>query len=502
MGFYGQDTFSVRPGLSLDLGLRYEFTTLVHDEMNRDVYLPNPMRDSVLQTGRFLESNPSLKNFSPRLGLSWSPFGPRGMVIRAGAGIYYDQLLEYIVDKRKNSAPFYQRAVRTNFNAQPYPLKDAVRAVLEANIPFHVEVLDYKTDSTPVVLRYDFSLQQDLPGGLNASFAYVGARGNHLYRSFEANELPLPDVRADGSLFFPAQCSQLPANASASDRQTCRAYAGPINPAFSTISYTTADAQSFYNSLRISLSKRLGQAASIQGSYTFSKSIDDSSSDSFEAGQYGWDRTENRGLSDFDVRHRIVFNYFYNLPFGAGHSWLNSGIASTILGGWRIGGIVNWRTGVPYSATVSMRSQGYLFAPSRPSLKAGSSNNPTEGTTAGCGPIPAGQQLGTRDRYYDPCAFAPPAAGTVGNLARNSIIAPSVFNMDMSLQKDFSIDSKRQLQFRAEVFNLPNHTNFNMNQGGSTIVFRGSGSINPTSGRLGSTATTARQIQLALRLSF
>lgn len=506
MGFYGQDTFNVRPGLQLDLGLRYEFTTLIHDKENRDVFLPDPLHDTKLQTGRFLEKNPSLLNFSPRVGFSWSPLGNSDLVIRAGGGIYYDQVIEYIVDKRKNSAPFYQRAVRTNFDSRqsfPRPV-DAV-----AGVPFHVEVLDYKTSATPTVLRYDFSIQKNLPGGWATNISYVGARGNHLYRSFEANEFPQPEVRSDGTLFFPAQCNQLKPP-EPKPTAFCRTYAGPINPVFQTINYTTGDAQSFYNSFRLSASKRIGQGISLQGSYTFSKSVDDTSNDGW-SGDYGWDRTANRGLSNFDVRHRAVFNYFYTLPFGSGHSWLTSGAASHVFGGWRIGGIVNWRTGIPYNATVNMRTEGYLFAPARPNLLPGQSNNPTQGVTAGCGEIqpdgklkiPAGQQLGTRDRYYDPCVFSAPSPGTMGNAGRNTIIAPSVFNMDISLQKDFSLDSKRRLQFRAEMFNVPNHTNFNMNQGGSTIVFRGAtGALNSTAGRLGSTATTARQIQFALRLSF
>jgi hypothetical protein len=174
-----------------------------------------------------------------------------------------------------------------------------------------------------------------------------------------------------------------------------------------------------------------------------------------------------------------------------------------MLGGWRLGGIVSYRTGVPSTIEVNARTPGYLFAPERPNLIPGRSNNPTEGITEGCSGVAAGRKLGTPDLYYDPCAFSLPAPGTLGNLGRNTVIAPSVFNADVSLQKEFSIDSEKRLQFRAELFNLLNHPNFGRNQGNTAVVFSGrSGRRSSSAGRLSQSATTARQLQFALRLSF
>ena len=152
--------------------------------------------------------------------------------------------------------------------------------------------------------------------------------------------------------------------------------------------------------------------------------------------------------------------------------------------------------------------QDSLFAPNRPNLRPGYSKNPTEGATVGCNlgtdqEITPGRKLGGPDLVFDPCAFAPPAAGTLGNVGRNTIISPPIFNADISLQRDFSLDSKRQLQFRVEIFNLLNHPNFSETDRGSSIVFSGaSARRNPNAGRIVSTATTARQIQFALRFSF
>jgi hypothetical protein len=119
--------------------------------------------------------------------------------------------------------------------------------------------------------------------------------------------------------------------------------------------------------------------------------------------------------------------------------------------------------------------------------------------------MPAGIPLGTPHRYYDPCAFSVPEAGTLGNNGRNTLKGPGSFAMDVSLQREFLLDSKRRIQFRAEAFNLTNRANFRPFVAGSGIVFQGSSTqprLNPISGRFVNTTTTARQIQFALRLSF
>ncbi|MBI4458761.1 MAG: TonB-dependent receptor [Acidobacteria bacterium] len=509
-GLYLQDSFRVGQQVQMELGLRHEFTTLLGDKRGRDAYLADPLHDRTVAEGRLLQSNPSLRNVSPRVGVSWSPGANQNMVVRAGFGIYYDQLIAYLIDKRKNSAPFYRRAVRTNFNAASENLfPDAEGAV--AGIPYHVDVFDYRGTTTPMVLRYNFSVQQELPGGWRTDLSYVGTRGNHLYRTYEANQFPAPQMRADGSLFFPANCDAKELEAKYRNPAFCRPGAGPMNPTFETMTILSSDAQSFYNSLRASASKRLGQGASLQASYTYSKSVDDASSITESAEQYGWDRTLERGLSNFDIRQRLVLNYFYNLPFGGGQRWGNAGLLFHLLGGWRIGGIVSWRQGTPFAPSIKVRTPGFLFAATRPNLIAGRDKNPVQGTTVGCGErradgtleIAAGQKLGTRELYYDPCVFQAPAPGTLGNTGRNTVIGPNVLTVDVSLQRDFVIDSKRRLQFRGEIFNVPNHTNFASLTANPATVFRGkSGSRNPTAGYNIHTATNSRQIQLALRLSF
>ena len=484
-GFYAQDEYRVSAALQLNLGLRYEFITNLRDRKGKAVALPDPFHDTELQvTPTWFKDNPSLLSFSPRLGFTWAPWSRRNFVLRGGFGIYYDPILGYVGNQRKSTAPFYNMAVNPNFDAaKTGPFPDAITAA--QGIPFQVQILDYLHTKTPTVFRYNVSIQQNLGGGWHLQAGYVGARGNHLLRRYEANLYPVPEVSADGSVFFPPG-------------------SGPINPAFGAISVIGTDAQSFYNSLQLTAGKTFSRGFSWQASYNYSKSVDDNSTGpNGNFGQYPLMRTLDRGLSDFDIRRRLVVNYFYNLPLGSGQRWWKSGPLPWLFGGWRVGGITTLRSGVPFSAGMRVRYPNYLFQAKRPNLAPGASNNPTSGTSTGCGRIPAGTELGRPELYYDPCAFELPPPGTLGNLGRNTLIAPSVFNMDVSLQRDFILGAKRRLQFRADFFNLLNHTNFNRNTGGSAVVFTGeSGSRNAPAGRLGGTATTSRQIQFAMRFSF
>ena len=492
LGFYLQDGYAVSPRLQLNLGLRYELATLLHDKDGKTAFLEDPWHDSAVQVGPYLAHNPSRLGFSPRVGFTWSPLGGANTVVRGGFGIYYDQLLAYVVDSRKDSVPFHKAAARTNFDSSS-TFPDAVAAVNLNPIPFQAQIMDYRGTTAPVALRYSFALQQQLPGGWRFQSSYVGARGNHLFRSYEANLFPIPITRSDGSLFFPPDV-------------------GPINPAFAGgIDLLGSDAQSFYNSLQLSAGKSLWRGLSFQANYTWSKSVDDASTIGPAPGTpqtasppFGLIRTLDRGLSDFDSRHRLAVSYFYTVPSGSGQRGLTtSGLLARLLGGWRLGGIVSVRSGTPFTPAMNISAPGFLFSPARANLLPGRSNNPVQGLSAGCERNAAGRKLGGPNLYYDPCAFGAPPPGTLGNLGRNTVISASVYSLDLSLQKEFLLSAQKRLQFRAEVFNLPNHPNFNRVMVGSLNTFSGfPPRLNPTAGFIQSTVTTSRQIQFALRLSF
>ena len=484
VGIYGQDEIRIRSNLQLSLGLRYEFSTILQDRYGRDSFLADPVRDTEVTVGPVLKNNPSFGNVSPRLGLAWSPGGSGNTSVNAGFGIYYDHLMAYPFDILKSGLPFHRIAVRPNFDSsRTFP--DAVQAATEVGFPLQAQNLDYRHMTSPTMLRYNLTLRQRLPRESTLQVAYVGARGNHLLRNYEANLFPVPAVLPDGSLFFPRD-------------------SGPVNPAFQGgINLMSSDAQSFYNALLISADTRPSQALSLRATYTYSKSVDDASNFNFRSiQQYGLLRTLDRGLSDFDIRHRVTTNFFYTLPSAGANYGRFIHLLSGLLGNWRVGGIFSFRNGVPTMPQINVRRSGYLFAANRANLLPDQNNNPTQGVSIGCSAVESGRNVGGPDLFFDPCVFGVPGAGTLGNVGRNTLIGASVFNLDVSLQREFSLGNSRRLQFRAEFFNLMNHPNFRTPGGNSIRVFTGSGRFNPTAWQYTGTSTTSRQIQFALRFSF
>ncbi|MCZ6489613.1 MAG: TonB-dependent receptor, partial [Acidobacteria bacterium] len=278
-GFYVQDTYNARPGLQLNMGLRYEFATMLRDIEGRTGHLADPWHDTEVTVGPLLAGNPSLKAFSPRLSITWSP--DTNTVLSAGFGIYYDQLLKHNLARRDTAAPFDIRRVRTNFVASSFFPNPESATV---GLPGEVRGLEYRNTTIPTVLRYNFAIQRSVPGGWRMRATYVGARGNHLYRGYEANLYPIPIVRADGKLFFPDDCNDpVYDDPDRSPTPFCQPGASKgINPAFSSgILTSNSDAQSFYNALQLSANKSLSGGLSLQASYTYSKSVDDASRGSF-----------------------------------------------------------------------------------------------------------------------------------------------------------------------------------------------------------------------------
>jgi hypothetical protein len=177
-------------------------------------------------------------------------------------------------------------------------------------------------------------------------------------------------------------------------------------------------------------------------------------------------------------------------------------LPKTALGGWAINGIFSYGSGQSFDVLTGFNnSQNGDTAnlPRRPNLAAGSSNNPVHGLTAGCPGIPAGQKLGTPDRWFDPCAFNLSPAGTYGNLGRNTVTLPGLFEVDFTMVKTTPLTEKKKLELRAEFFNLFNHANF-----ASPVpsVFNSGRTRSGNACQIRSTTTDNRQIQLGMKLIF
>jgi len=273
---------------------------------------------------------------------------------------------------------------------------------------------------------------------------------------------------------------------------------GRRNPNFASITQRISDAQSFYNALQMSVEKRFSHGARAQLSYTLSRAIDDSSGvnsqDYTDGSPYVldyYDRKADRGLSNFWAQHVFVGNASYDLPFAKSMK----GMGGLLLKGWQANSIVTAQTGHPFEVRLGFNRSGNLNTVNyamheRPDLKAGYSNNLI---------------LGGPDRYWDINAFVLQPANQRGNLGRNTLIGPGLVNFDFSLAKSFAMDERRAIDFRMEMFNLPNRPNFAVPSGYtafSGVAANGSPTITPNWGVISSTVTTSRQIQFALKFKF
>jgi len=236
--------------------------------------------------------------------------------------------------------------------------------------------------------------------------------------------------------------------------------------------------------------RRFTQGLAMQASYTLGKSEDLGSQavgsgdfdNSFQP-RYAFDPMDNKGLSDFDIRHNFVYNATWELPFGRSLT----GVARGLAYGWQLSGIMTARSGIPFSPVLGFdraralpRSGG---AGQRPDLAPGCSLNPV---------------LGGPDQYFDPNCFLLPAAGTLGAVPRNTIIGPGFMTLDMAIFKNVPFGAGRRLQFRAEGFNVTNHVNFGLP---ASTVFNSAGRVG-NAGQITTIVGTARQFQFGLKLEF
>jgi hypothetical protein len=261
------------------------------------------------------------------------------------------------------------------------------------------------------------------------------------------------------------------------------------------------------------LQKRFSRGITFQASYTYSKSLDDQSSSESNysgnqvTGQYSPDRSLDHARSSFNVPHVFVFNGLYELPIGPGKPFLNSnGVASQILGGWQIAGIVTMQQGTPFSVTSAYSPAAYSFTGNRPNLKPGVDvNTLTQSSNHNCINVnsPAKESIpcGGRNGFFDLTAFTRQGDGQLGNVSRNILLGPALANVNVTLSKSFGLPfgEATKLQFRGEFFNAFNSTNLALP---SASVFTSSGATPATPGRITDIVGNMRKIQLALKLTF
>jgi hypothetical protein len=470
VGMFIQDDVRIGSRLTANLGLRYEFIT-TPTEADGKISNLRSVTDTELTVGDPWHDNPSLKNFAPRLGVAWDPSGSGRTSVRAGFGLFYDEILpKYYFFSGSLNPPFTTRTSLTN---PPFP---NVVATFDPNayIRAQLQTVDFDLQ-TPYMMQFNANLQRSLPGNVDVTVGYVGSRGKNLIRLGDANLAP--ETIVNGVKTYQPQL-------------------GRRNPNFTGVWQRVTDAQSFYNSMQLTIHKRLSSGWRAQASYTLSKSTDDSSGinsqDFSNVVQYGldwYDPTYDRGLSAFDARHNLTFNGTWEMPFFRGRS----DALGALFGGWSINNITALRSGNPFTVQLGFNRSGNLNT-------TGFSQHERPDVVLNCDAIRGGP-----DRYFDVACFRLPAVNTRGTAPRNSLSGPGLVAVDLSLVKSFAIGSGRRVEARIEVFNLPNRANFAVPSGRTIFTgvnADGSPTIAPTWGRITSTVTTSRQVQLGAKLVF
>ncbi|MCM3874138.1 MAG: TonB-dependent receptor, partial [Pyrinomonadaceae bacterium] len=543
-----QDDWKLSQKLTLNLGLRYELDlppyetrgalatfdpALYQPRMEVDAsgnpvgppvggfvqagnVIPQYDLADVPNVGKRVFTSVDPNNLGPRVGFAYSPFDSGHLTVRGGYGIFYSRPSAIHLINTTNSPPTY--AIRRSLPGALVPLEDPFFPLpSQDQFPSFVPGITLSSSAFDRRLRtsyfhqYNASLQYALSQDLLLEVAYVGTRGHNLFRNVRINQARLASTQ---QAIVNAVTGQVITTNTPTNAMLRAPYQGVDNAGFQQFQYT---AESAYNSLQASFTKRLSRGLQLLGSYTFAKSLDNAS------GQAGidtsiilgnqFDDRANRGVSDFDRTHRFVLSYLWDLPRPAFARGSNAG--RLLLSGWQVAGVITAMSGQPFDVVDSAAGSFYFGANSglsRPNWAAGATRDTATSD------VPPGY-------FFNPFAFVRPvvqtgqpipssngtavagAQGTdIGNVGRNVLRGPRQTNVDFSIIRRFPLGEAKSLEFRAEFFNLFNRVNFanpvsNLN---AAAVDQNTGQItNPGDfGRIISTSNNPRLIQFALKLNF
>ena len=481
--WYFEDTIKLLPNLTLQAGIRHEFTTGWNEEAGRAAnYITNS--DGVLETtpivghSAFTENN-ATRLFGPRIALAWDVFGNGRAVLRAGFGTYYSLIDD--IGFLLNSVPPYNGSLSCSPPSLPsiLPILPSGPAPCSTYAPQGVQ----PNAKTPTVEEWRLTVERQLDRNTVLRLAYVGSFGYHGLLSVDPNTIPAQICASPNG----CKAGGVPTKGSTTSMVPQGAQYIPVgtrpNPYLGAGFFWYTEGDSSYNALQVDVSRRLAQGLEFRANYTWSKSLDMNSAltgaqadNQVQMILDRYDPQRDWGPSSLNVASQGSVSWTYALPFGRDRRWL---------GGWQLNGIATLLSGFPFTPqTGSNRSgDGDTRNPDRPSL------NP-----AFSGPV----VVGSPDQWFNPNAFVLPAAGTYGNLGRGTYTGPGLAELDLSLVKDIAATEQMKLQLRSEFFNILNHANLGTP---NAIVFSG-GAISPSAGLITATATTSRQIQFGLKLIF
>lgn len=463
-GGFIQDDVKLTQTLTLNLGLRYDYTSPIAEVHNRQsnfnfstgqiiVAAHNGASEGLTSTDK--------NDFSPRVGLAWSPFRQGKTVFRAAYGRFFSY------QEIRTGDPL-QLAYNLPFFFEPSFVSDGVTPVLTVSGGFpsldpnnakfaSVTSIDSRLHA-PVADQWNVSTQNQLPANILFEVAYVGSKSTHLQVLVDHNQDPIP---GPGDIQF---------------RRPYRQY-GP----FTSIEN---HGNSTYQSVQLKAERRLSNGLMFLSAFTYSKSINDQPEICCNSPwpQNSYDLKAEKGLSDFDNRLRWVSSVDYELPVGKGRRFLNANRGADLaLGGWHVGSIFTIRSGFPFSPLMG-------YDPSNTG-----SNGSARTDRIASGNLPSGQR--SPNRWFDISAFPLPAPYTFGNAGKNILEGPGGVTTDLSIRKVFGLTERYKFEFRAEAFNVLNHAVFAQPD---NYITDGPGAA----GVITSTVIPQRQLQFALKFHF
>jgi Carboxypeptidase regulatory-like domain/TonB dependent receptor len=507
MNLYGQDTYKVTSRLTLNLGLRYELPFPATENKNRvNLFVPGAQSRVIpdAPAGLLYPGDPGVPAgliptqktaFAPRVGFAWDPRGDAKTVVSAAYGIFYEPYYTGEGGPLQDpvSSPPYLKTLQLGFPINSFANPFFTPDPFGVPFPEPMTLLVVSRNlHLPYAQDWNLNIQRSIGADWLFQIGYVGTTGVRLPRFIEGN----PAVYVPG---FDSMGNPLSTSSNANQR---RLYSGctladpPSSCIYSSVGEIASIANSSYNALQTSLRKRFSHGLSFLASYTWSHSIDDVSSFNItgsasqpvagenDLAQNPFDLAAERGNSMFDARHRFVLSYQWSLPFFQ-HS---SNWYWHVLGNWQLNGILTAMSGTPFtvfdSNDVSLQGQA-------PEISGFSSNRPNVIGNPNSGPRTAAQWFNVnafQAIVQDPSS----PVQQFGDEGRNSVQGPGYVNWDFSAFKNFRLTETKEIQFRGELFNILNHTNFRLPV--SDIE-------SPTFGQIQSDVSP-RVIQVALKFLF
>lgn len=455
-----QDEYKLKPNLTVNLGLRYEFFNRFHEVLDRAVpfdFATCGARGFCPAGAEF--SRPRLADLDPRVALAWSPSAlHEKTVIRTGFGIYHgDGQLD------DQNLPISNEVQRFSLSQASIPGLSFPVTPFLAGVPGTVSARDMdRLRKDMYVSQWGLSLQQSLPREFVGTLSYIGSKGTHLLTTSFINTInPLTDAR-------------------------------PF-PGLGQVEFRGNESNSSFQGLQASLQRSFKHGLLASFNYLWSHEIDDGSLGGGDA-DFPQDpecQLCQRASGDFDARQVWNANLVYQLPFGNGRAFFHQpGFLRAVFGSWELTSIIAGRSGLPVNVTVDRSASA---APDgntqnqRPNLVPGIPLTPPGGSNAAL--------------WINPAAFAVPAPGTFGNAPRNVVRGPSIWQADVGLSKQISLTERIRLDFRAEAFNILNRPQYGAPQADLSAA-NAFGAILATVNTGPTGAGTPRQLQLMLRVGF